>query len=117
MTKLEYIGDLKFGRAAGTPGTPATIEQWNQNAREQFELIRAIRPILQGTDEEVERMLCEAHDPAEKFEQFLDLIELCKEWEDRYKAGVEIMGAAVARLLIVCERYEGRDEMEKVYAS
>ncbi len=117
MTKLEYIGDLKFGRATGTPSTPASIEQWNQNAREQFELIRAIRPILQGTDEEVEQMLREADDPAEKYEQFEDLIELCAEWEDRYKAGAEIMGAAHTRLLIVCERYQGRDKMEKLYAS
>ena len=114
-TKIEYVGDLKFGPAEGEPvEARSTIEDWYEAAREEFILSRLILPILNGTDEDVERMVRRSVDG--ECDEFLTLAERCKFWKEQYEAGAEVMSAVEARLLIVCERVIGKEEIEKCYA-
>ena len=115
MTKIEYVGDLKFGPAEGRPvEARSTIEDWYKGAREEFVLSRLILPILNGTDEDVERMVRKMDD--RECDDVITLAERCEFWKERHEAGAEVMGAASARLMIVCERIIGKEEIEKCYA-
>ena len=116
MTKLEYVGDLKFSPAEPAPVTPtSSLDDWYVDAREQFALSRAVVPFLNGTDDDVERMVRDADDPEQKLDELVTLIERCQRWEGRYKAGTDVMRAVVCRLLVVCERCVGKEVMESSY--
>ena len=116
-TAPEYVGGVKFGPVEGEPvEAQSTIEDWYRFAREEFILTRVMLPYLNGSDDDIERMVREADDPDEKCEEFLTLIETCQHWEGRYRAGAEVMSAVAHRLIVICERQMGKELVEKLYA-
>ena len=107
---LEPIGHLKFSRPEDGPcEATSTIEDWCRTARIEFHLTRNILPILNSSDEELERIIRAEDDP----ERYMTLLKLCGESKDRAEQGVEVYGAAEARLFIVLERVYGESEPEQ----
>jgi hypothetical protein len=86
----EPIGHLTFGPTEGGPLTAeSTIEDWYRRARIEFALSRAILPILNSTDKEIEESVTSAPDPAAALDRLVTLLELCidicnkhKGWQD-----------------------------------
>jgi hypothetical protein len=105
---LEPIGHLTFGLAEGRPIIPeSTIEDWYFHARLEFLVSRAILPILNSSDKEIEETITSAADQAAELDKLMTLAETCKQISDRYKAGMEVMDSAMCRALVVVERLMG----------
>lgn len=111
---MEYVGDQKFGLPEGGRIKPAApLETWLENARGDFIRSRAILPVLNSTDEQLERIIRKSGPP---FDAWLNLMESCGAALDRYEAGAECLRSAVSRLIVVLERVHGREATEDAYA-
>ena len=101
------IGHMTFAAPEGGPVEhKSTIEDWYLTARVEFTLMEQVLPIVNSSDDEVERII-RADDP----ERYMILCKACGEAQDRAKQGAEVWGAAMARMLIVLDRI-GRDDAE-----
>lgn len=108
--ETEPIGHLKFSHPeGGLCEATSTIEDWYVTARIEFALSKNILPVLNSTDEELERIIRAEDD----LERYMTLAELCRESRDRALQGVEVYGAAQARILIVLSRITGESKPEQ----
>lgn len=111
---MEYVGGLTFGLAEGKPVEPKEpLETWLRHAREDFARARLILPVLNSTDEQLELII---RKDRPRYEYWLDLMESCQSAQHRYEAGVQVLEAAVMRLIVILERIEGPETMAAVYA-
>ena len=106
--ELEPIGHLKFGPAGGDkpeqPGTP-TFAQWCDWSKDEYRLLHHYTiPILNGDDKALEKKMRSGGDTEEMVTAFLKLVDHCDYWIDRYKAAIEVLERATARILVVAER-------------
>jgi hypothetical protein len=47
----------------------------------------------------------------------MDIADTFSSWRKTYKAGIDTMDSATARIIVVAERLTGRERVEKTYRS
>ena len=104
--ELEPIGHLKFGAAADKPLVKniTTLAGWRGRAKDEFAVHHYAVPILNATDDELEQLMRSGDTVEENLDAFLELAEHCQDWASRYKAGIEVLDAVSARILVVASR-------------
>ncbi len=108
---MEYVGHLKFGPLAGKPITPeGTLDDWLERAKGEFRLSRVASVIYNATDEEMEGWVNDADSSAEVMEMLADIAECCQDWVERYKAGIDVFDAVLARCVIIGEHIEAQQK-------
>ena len=111
---MEYAGDVKFGVPKGGLIKPAEpLETWIENARKDFLRSRLILPIINSTDEQLERIIRGGCSP---LPYWYDLLEDLVSAQQRWEAGADIYKAATGRLIVVLERIQGPEAIAAAYA-
>ena len=109
---MEYAGDVKFCRPEGGDIQPVEpLETWIENARKDFLRSRLVLPIINSTDDQLERIIREGPLP-----YWYDLMEDLASAQQRWEAGTDIYKAATGRLIIVLERIQGPEAIAAAYA-
>ena len=106
---LEPIGHLKFGPASHKPIKAGinTIAGWREQSNREHLLHHYAISILNVDDATLEKMMRSLNDGVETF---LDMAEDCHHWIEKYKAGIEVLEGATARILVVAERISTKPE-------
>ena len=108
---LEYVGDLKFGPAAGKVMTSQrTLGQWLERAKDEFTIIRMAMVIGNATDEEMEAWFHNADTPDDMMEMLVRISEIAEDWIETYKAGIDIFNTALVRCIVIGERIEAQQK-------
>jgi hypothetical protein len=108
---IEYIGHLKFEAQEYDLKSLPTNERAAQDAADIMPLIRTAAVTLLKSADELEAI---AREPG-GVELQLDLIERLQPALDHKQQEVDILNAAIARLIVACERVIGEDVLKPEY--
>ena len=104
-----YAGNAEF--EACDEAVKSTVEDWQQSAKNDFEMLRFTALVLRLDDKQLEkyaRTLGETDEEcAHTFMEFCDWVQAHK---TRYEDGVKVMEAMAARLNIIADRLRGRQD-------
>ncbi len=102
---VEEAAALKFAAVGDGPHKMPDVETWVRKAKEEYMILWVSLPILNSSDEDLERKI-RSHEDTEGFIKALqDLTENAISLESQYQAGADTMGSVSARLLAVLARF------------
>ena len=109
---MGYVGNITFKPCNVVPET--TYEGWMKEAEIEFLLSREAAVILNFDDKALSKHLRRCGETEEEqLHRLCDMVETFKSWGDRFAAGQDVTKTVVARLLVIAERWLGRDVMER----
>ena len=112
-TGMEYVGNVTFEPCNVTPET--TYEGWMREAEIEFLLSREAAMILSFDDKALSKHLKRyGATEEERLNHLCDMVEAFGSWQKRFEAGQDVMRSVTCRLLVIAERWLGKDVMEHV---
>ncbi len=105
-----YAGNAEF--EACDEAAKSTVEDWQQSAKNDFEMLRFTATVFSMDDKQLEkwarRTMGETDEECAR--TFMELYEWVQAHKTRYEEGVRVMEALAARLYIIADRLIGRQD-------